>query len=208
MVRKNKKSTICERCGSEIASPQMLRVHLKQKNPCPLRNPALQLTQEHGSIFPEIFDTENELEIFPVPIDNNARKSNETSWQWVNRLRKKYKEITGENYYQPKTLAECKRLYDNLILIDPNAFSDIPEQLEMENTPISENDVEAGSGPQTQAHRKGKLTELKEIVIQQPILPEIMQLQPIQLTGTKHQKFLDLDKEVPWPVRSPDEEHY
>src|SRR6185436_14515827 len=104
MVRKDKKSTICDRCGSKLASPQMLRAHLKRINPCPIRNPALQLTQEQDFIFPEISDTQNKLETASVPIDNNARKCNETIWQWGNRLRKRYKEITGENYDQPKTL--------------------------------------------------------------------------------------------------------
>ncbi|RHZ45870.1 hypothetical protein Glove_645g62 [Diversispora epigaea] len=187
MVRKDKKSTICDHCRSKLASSQMLRAHLKRINLCPIRNPTLPLTQEQDLIFPKISDTQNELETASVPIDNNARKSNETIWQWENRLQKKYEEITGENYDQPKTLAECKRLYDDLIQIDPNAFSGILEQLEIDDTPIPENDVEAGPGPQIQAYREGKLTELEEIT----------QLQPIQPAGTKHQKFLDLDKEVP-----------
>ncbi|CAJ0647426.1 5995_t:CDS:2 [Entrophospora sp. SA101] len=38
--------------------------------------------------------------------------------------------IEGQDYEQPKTLAECKRLYNDLIQIDPNAFSGTPEHEE------------------------------------------------------------------------------
>jgi hypothetical protein len=34
MVRKDKKSTTCNRCGRTLATPQKLREHLNRKNPC------------------------------------------------------------------------------------------------------------------------------------------------------------------------------
>src|ERR1044072_6231171 len=49
MVRKtrsDKKDTICKRCGHECSTPQKLREHLKQKNPCKL----LQKQKEVASI--------------------------------------------------------------------------------------------------------------------------------------------------------------
>src|SRR5438552_822859 len=38
MARKDKKNRTCNRCGHTLATPQMLRVHLNQKNPCQPKN--------------------------------------------------------------------------------------------------------------------------------------------------------------------------
>nr|CAG8693794.1 6484_t:CDS:2 [Entrophospora candida] len=110
MVKKigsDKKSTVCEHCGYTCSTLQKLQQHLNRKNPCPLRN--LQLDQEQN-LFLEINSNDKHSAI----VDNNARKPNETVKQW--------------NYDQPKTLAKCKHLYNDLMQIDPNAFSGTPEE--------------------------------------------------------------------------------
>jgi hypothetical protein len=122
-IRIDKKNRTCERCGYTCATPQKLIQHLNRKNPCPLRNltvsapPTLQPDQEINS-------NNKHSEI----VDNNARKPNETVKQWGSRLRKRYKKVTYQDYDQPKTLAECKRLYNDLSQIDPNAFSGTPDK--------------------------------------------------------------------------------
>src|SRR5439155_13235496 len=87
-------------------------------------------------------------------------------------------------------LFQCKCLYDQLLQVDPEAYisetplteeekrkeqeffgeSEIEEaNLQHEPSPMvqPEIDPEAGPGPQTQAHREGRLTESEEIVTQQ-----------------------------------------
>ncbi|CAG8789907.1 19689_t:CDS:2, partial [Racocetra persica] len=91
---------------------------------------------------------------------------------------------------QPKNLAECKALYDELLQMDEEAyilqkplteeekykeqeFFGEPkiEEANLQHEPSQmvqlEIDPKAGPGPQTQAHHEGRLTESEEIVTQQ-----------------------------------------
>jgi len=120
--------------------------------------------------------------------DPNARKPGESVKQWGSRLQKRLKEVIYQDYPQPQNLFQCKRLYDQLLQVDPNAYFrpaterekreeqglfDEPEieeaNLQHEPSPMvqPEIDPESGPGPQTQAHHEGRLTESEKIVTQQ-----------------------------------------
>nr|CAG8657038.1 10337_t:CDS:1 [Entrophospora candida] len=148
MVKKNR---TCERCGYTCATPQKLREHLKRKNPC---RPQNFMPVQAPMAKPEIIPTNTE----PLVKNLNDRKPGETVKQWGSRLRKRYKEVTYDNYDQPKNLAECKRLYNDLMQADPEAF--IPQKPldEPAHSPEEDNffsdpeiDHETGPGPQTQS---------------------------------------------------------
>ncbi|CAG8706672.1 12897_t:CDS:2, partial [Ambispora leptoticha] len=178
----------------------------------------------------------------PIPqvtvLDSNARKSGESVKQWGSRLRKRLKEVIYQDYPQPQNLFQCKHLYDQLLQVDPEAyvsekplmeeekceeqgFFDEPEieeaNLQHDPSPMVQPEInpEAGPGPQTQAHREGRLTESEEIVTQtQSVLlrrqtpSDNTELQSVQELLDHKDKFLDLDIEVPWPVPYPDNKEH
>ncbi|RHZ81989.1 hypothetical protein Glove_115g97 [Diversispora epigaea] len=126
-TRSDKKNTTCERCGRTLSTPQKLREHFERENPCPFRN----IIQKQNLISAKV-NSSHGVSVSgnnEVLTDNNTRKSNETVKQWGSRLRKRYKEITYENYDLPKNLAECKKLYNDLIQIDPDVIRDNKQEL-------------------------------------------------------------------------------
>jgi len=160
----------------------------------------------------------------PIPqvtvLDPNTRKPDETVKQWESRMRKRLKEVINEDHPQPQNLFQCKRLYDQLLQVDPEAyipekplteeeqrfeqeFFDKPEieeaefQHELSQREIDESATqdyassEAGPGPQTQAHRESQVSGLP--------IPD-MNLRVDSKGG-----FLDLDI---WPVPYPDNKEH
>ena len=107
MARKDKKNRTCERCGHQCATPQKLREHLNRKNPCRPRISPVLLPQHQSTLtisknpealhIPEVIQNPE-----PLPEQKNAndRKPGETVKQWGSRLRKRYKEITYQDYSQ------------------------------------------------------------------------------------------------------------
>jgi hypothetical protein len=111
MTRLDKKNRTCTRCGYTCATPQKLQQHLNRKNPCKPQN-----SDPEQVSMPEIIHNP-ELS----SKNHNDRKPGESVKQWGSRLQKRYKEITYENYDQPKNLKECEQLYNDLIQIDPES---------------------------------------------------------------------------------------
>lgn len=170
MVKKNR---TCERCGYTCATPQKLREHLKRKNPCrpqnfvpvqaPIAEPEINSVPIQAPIpSPEINTNSKPIQVLqPREIKNlNDRRLGETVKQWGSRLRKRYKEITYDNYDQPKNLAECRRLYDDLMQVDPEALA--PQKPLDESTNLLEEDFfsdpeivhETGPDPQSKSAEK------------------------------------------------------
>jgi hypothetical protein len=219
MARKDKKNRTCERCGHQCATPQKLREHLNRKNPCrPCISPVL-LPQHQSTLTisrnpevlhipemiqnPELLPEQNskillenvsqvvESETHGFTIKNaNDRLSGETVKQWGSRLRKRYKELTYENYEQPRTLKACQVLYDTLLQIDEEAYSYIEptKQTKEEQEFFGEPEIEAerqvsqpiiepaksqvidsskaGPGPKTQAYRERKNKQSEKIPLE------------------------------------------
>jgi hypothetical protein len=175
MVKKNR---TCERCGYTCATPQKLREHLKRKNPCrpqnfipiqaPIAEPEIITNMQGNFSRNETPFLEPLTHTEPIPVKNlNDRNPGETVKQWGSRLRKRYKELTYQNYDQPKTLAECRRLYNDLIQIDEEAWI-IPEESigEPAHSPEEDNffsdpeiDHETGPSPQAQNKSAEKIDE-------------------------------------------------
>src|SRR5215213_4287994 len=142
-IRIDKKNRTCKRCGYTCATPQKLREHLERKNPCRAQNfVPVQAPRAEPEIITDstnIRSIDSLAHIEPFPVKNlNDRKPGETIKQWGSRLRKRYKAITYENYEQPKTLAECKRLYNDLSQIDSDAFSSTSEEQNANNSKQAE----------------------------------------------------------------------
>jgi hypothetical protein len=57
-----------------------------------------------------------------LPKSANDRKPGETVKQWGSRLRKRIKYLSLKDRGQPKNLAECKALYDELLQMDEEAY--------------------------------------------------------------------------------------
>ncbi|CAG8719196.1 10177_t:CDS:2 [Acaulospora morrowiae] len=150
-------------------------------------------------------------------LDSNTRKS----------------EVIYQDYPQPQNLFQCKRLYDQLLQVDSEAYVNVSETPLMEEEKREEQeffdeseieeanfqhelspmvqpeiDPEAGPGSRTQAYREARLTNSEEIVTQQTMPSDNIELQPVQELLNRKDGFLDLDIEVPWPDPFPnDEEH-
>nr|CAG8681746.1 12941_t:CDS:1 [Entrophospora candida] len=137
MVKKNR---TCERCGYTCATPQKLREHLKRKNPCRPQAPIAE---------PEIITNSANMQgIEPIPYKNlNDRNPGETVKQWGSRLRKRIKYLSLKDRDQPKNLAECKALYDELLQMDDEAYDYIePTKLTKEEEEFfGEPEIEVGS---------------------------------------------------------------
>ncbi|CAG8585280.1 13147_t:CDS:1 [Acaulospora colombiana] len=145
----------------------------------------------------------------PIPqvtvLDSNAGKSGESVKQWGSRLRKRLKEVIYQDYPQPQNLFQCKRLYDQLLQVDPEAYVNVSEtplmeeekreeqeffdepeieeaNFQHETSPMvqPEIDPEAGPGTRTQDYREARLTNSEEIVTQQTIPSDNIELQPVQ----------------------------
>ncbi|CAG8589857.1 4766_t:CDS:2 [Cetraspora pellucida] len=98
------------------------------------------------------------------------------------------------------------------VVKDPNARKSEEEKHEeqgfFDEPEIEEANLQSGSGPHTQAHHEGRLTKSEEIVTQQTTPLDNIELQLVQELPIHEEGFLDLDVEVPWPVRIPyNEEH-
>ena len=57
-----------------------------------------------------------------LPKCANDRKPGETVKQWGSRLRKRIIYLSNKDHGQPKNLAECKSLYDELLQMDDEAY--------------------------------------------------------------------------------------
>ena len=146
MVRKDKKNRTCDCCGKTVATPQKLRQHYaSNKNQCTqLSAPIIHSTESSIINISESVPSQDTnldkplLQSSPVgdspnhipqdsilPKSANDRKPGETIKQWGSRLRKRYKELTYENYELPRTLKACQVLYDTLLQIDEEAYGNI-----------------------------------------------------------------------------------
>ncbi|CAG8568023.1 3875_t:CDS:2, partial [Cetraspora pellucida] len=103
----------------------------------------------------------------------NARRPDESVKQWESRLQKRHKYLSPTtDRDQPKNLAECKALYDELLQMDEEAY--------ILQKPLTEEE---------------KLTELEEIVTQQTTPLDNIELQSVQELPIHKERFLDLDVE-------------
>jgi len=212
MARKDKKNRTCERCGHQCATPQKLREHLNRKNPCRPRISPVLLPQHQSTLTisrnledlhipktiqnPEPLPEQNSkilLENVPQVVESethgftiknaNDRLSGETVKQWGSRLRKRIKYLSLKDRGQPKNLAECKALYDELLQMDDEAYGYIEpiKQTKEEQEFFGEPEIEverqvsqpvknqaidspkAGPGPKTQAYWEKKNEQSKKI---------------------------------------------
>jgi len=64
--------------------------------------------------------------------DRHARKLGEHMRTWGARLRRRWKEVTGEECDLPKNLKECQRLHHDLLQADDESFENNSESSEVE----------------------------------------------------------------------------
>ncbi|CAG8838517.1 25369_t:CDS:2, partial [Racocetra persica] len=195
-------------CGDTFATNQKFKYHLtERKHPCVPQN-ILQATVPVSSS-ESLSNLDSQFQVVKNP---NARKLGESVKQWGSRLRKKVKELDDKDRGQPKNLAETKALYDELLQLDPNVYFRPVTKEEKHKVQgfFDEPEIEEANlqRPHTQAHHKGRLTKSEKIVTQQTTPLDNIELQPVQELPMHEEGFLDLDVEVPWPVRFPyNEEH-
>ncbi|RHZ72318.1 hypothetical protein Glove_243g116 [Diversispora epigaea] len=184
----------CDRCEKNFPKRWKLTRHTERQyqcrakafvsEPAPISIPTqiLEKPEIQDSASVPSQDTNSIPEItHAIPKSVNDRLSSETVKQWGSRLRKRYKELTYENYEQPRTLRACQILYDTLLQIDGEAYGNI-EPIKQTNEEQEffgelENEVErqvslsakrqvieppkAGPCPKTQAYRKRKNEQSK-----------------------------------------------
>ncbi|CAG8841314.1 24429_t:CDS:1, partial [Gigaspora margarita] len=109
--------TTCKRYGRKLSTPQRLRTHLERDNSYRPQNQKLLPKQN----FNYSVTASDKL----LPKNANNRLPGETIKQWELRLQKRYKELTYENYEQPRTLRACQVLYNTLLQIDEEAYNNI-----------------------------------------------------------------------------------
>ncbi|GES74630.1 hypothetical protein GLOIN_2v1480811 [Rhizophagus clarus] len=88
-------------------------------------------------------------------IDRHARKTGKHMKIWGARLCRRWTEIIGEECDLPKNLKECQRLHHDLLQADDEVFESQPTMQDE----IQEDDLEAGPGPTTQAHKEMQRNE-------------------------------------------------
>ncbi|CAG8780617.1 34906_t:CDS:2, partial [Gigaspora margarita] len=123
MTRKDKKNRTCEHCGYICATPQKLHEHFNRKNPCrPRTDTSIQVPVQEPVQVPIQTLVNQTPKSIQKYVDTNTKKPNETIRQWGSRLQKRFKKVIYEDFSQPQNLFQYKRLYDQLLQVDPKAY--------------------------------------------------------------------------------------